>query len=175
MFLARKVTRAKWDSSEGIELGELPADAVTADLRTTWNTLSFWKCGADDGALTRVALTLAAAGQRVDKVELVWLDPKDLETDGIRLDPNHGRTPVASMVDQHVDAVGLDYVRLGRVASHMKAALERKQYRLWSRSKVREILVMGVEGKLVDLDRLEEKVQEEVRAAIKKRKDEHGR
>lgn len=34
MFLARTVTRTKWQSNSGASVGEIPADAVTGDLRT---------------------------------------------------------------------------------------------------------------------------------------------
>ena len=31
MFLARKITRAKWDAEQGMAEGEISADAVTGD------------------------------------------------------------------------------------------------------------------------------------------------
>ena len=34
MFLARKITRAKWSNKAELSADEIPADAVTADLRT---------------------------------------------------------------------------------------------------------------------------------------------
>jgi hypothetical protein len=49
--LARKVARAKWEPRSDLGDGTIAADAVTADLRTTENTLSFWRCNsssADD-------------------------------------------------------------------------------------------------------------------------------
>lgn len=175
MFLARKVTRAKWKSGEGIGPGEIPADAVTVDLRTSGNALSFWQCGgADEGALGRVVLALAAGAQRVDKVELVWLAREELEADGISLEQSDGSTPVRCMIDQHVDAVGLDLVRLGRLAARIQGAFDQERHKLWSRGKVLEILVQGVERELVDLDLLEEKLRDEVRQAISK-KGEKGR
>ncbi len=43
MFLARKITQAKWRPKEGFADGEIAADAVNADLRTQDNSLSFWR------------------------------------------------------------------------------------------------------------------------------------
>ena len=34
MFLARKITQAKWRPREGFAEGEIAADAVTVDLKT---------------------------------------------------------------------------------------------------------------------------------------------
>ena len=51
MFLARKVSLAKWSKKDELAEGEIPADAVTADLRTQDNKLSFWRCGNGEGAV----------------------------------------------------------------------------------------------------------------------------
>ena len=42
MFLIRKIARAKWESKDDLSKEEIPADAVTVDLRTSDNVLSFW-------------------------------------------------------------------------------------------------------------------------------------
>lgn len=36
--LTRKISRAKWEASEDLDEGEIQADAVSADLRTSGNT-----------------------------------------------------------------------------------------------------------------------------------------
>lgn len=80
MFLARKITRAKWTHKRGqLAKGEIAADAVTADLRTQDNALSFWRCPAearDD--IEKAALAIAATRDRVDKIEIVWLTEDEL-------------------------------------------------------------------------------------------------
>ena len=48
MFLARKITHAKWkrqDLLPHLTSDEISADAVTADLRTSEDSLSLWRCG----------------------------------------------------------------------------------------------------------------------------------
>ena len=42
MFLARKISRAKWPATRELSVSEIPADAVTGDLRTQNNALSFF-------------------------------------------------------------------------------------------------------------------------------------
>ena len=91
MFLARKITRAKWVDAH-LDSGEIPADAVTADLRTRNNALSFWQCGdATEEELDEAVLALAAAAQRVESIDIVWLSYDELRTDGQRLDVTAGR------------------------------------------------------------------------------------
>lgn len=74
MFLARKITRAKWDTGQGLSAGEISADAVTSDLRTKENTLSFWNCRTEtNGDVEDAVLAIAAAGDRLDRLDVVWL------------------------------------------------------------------------------------------------------
>ena len=73
-YLSRKITRAKWERRDGLANGEIPADAVTADLRTTDNTLSFWTFeDASDEGIRATALVLATAADRVDRMDIVWV------------------------------------------------------------------------------------------------------
>ncbi|MDE0554264.1 MAG: hypothetical protein OXI24_08630, partial [Candidatus Poribacteria bacterium] len=125
MFLARKISRAKWETKEELSEGEISADAVTADLRTNDNMLSFWRCGSGMKAQVEdAALAIAAASDRVDKLDIVWVDEDELKTDGQTLEDTPGRTHVTELIDRHVDVCQLDYVRLGNVAHHVLTAIE---------------------------------------------------
>ena len=79
MFLARKITRAKWNPKNGLSAGEIPADAVTVDLRTRENSLSFWRCGlGEKEQVEEAALAIAAAGDRVDSLTSFGLQMMNL-------------------------------------------------------------------------------------------------
>jgi len=129
VFLARKFARAKWDHKADLSDGEISADAVTSDLRTKDDTLSFWKCGgATKPEIEEAALALAAAGDRIDKIDLVWLTEEELREDGQMLECTPGRTPVSDLARQHVDVSRLDYVRLGKVAEQIVSAIASGNY-----------------------------------------------
>ena len=163
MFLARKITRAKWRAQQGLAAEEISADAVTIDLRTQENVLSFWQCPTDavDG-VEEAALAIAAAGERVDKLDIVWLDDQELQDDGQTLRNSEGRTPVTRLADLHVEVSRLDYVRLGSVARRIVAAIEANKYRRLTRRRVKELIAEAVEQGHIDIDRLEDKVRAEV-------------
>ena len=100
MFIARKVTHAKWEPKPGMHKGEIPADAVTSDLRTHDNALSFWQCGSGtDRELKDVVLAIAAGRHNIDKVELVWVDDNDLCAEGQSMINTEGQTPVSDLVN----------------------------------------------------------------------------
>ena len=162
MFLARKIKRSKWEK-EGFADGEIPADAITADLRTGGNSLSFWKCG--DGTAEKVreaALALAAGATRVDKLEIVWISEDELHEVGLAWRETEGRTPVRGLKNLHVDLQNLDYVRLGKVAGCVATAISDCRYHLISRVRVRKLLALAVLEERVELEALSRGIQEEV-------------
>lgn len=160
MYLARKVTRAKW--REEISVGRVPADAVTADLRTQSNMLSFWRCGsANDNEIDNAVLALAAGSDRIDKLELVWVSEADLREDGLSLSETKGRTPVPDLAEHHVDAQHLDYDQLGKVAGRVLAAIAEGCYRRVRKANVKELLAAAIEAKRVERSALPSKLASE--------------
>ena len=159
MFLVRKIARAKWDATRnaarGLTDGEISADAVTADLRTQEGTLSFWQCSAEaNGDLEDAVLAIAAASERLDKIEVVWLAVEDLETDGHTLRDSNGGTPVVDLVKRHVDICELDYVRLGKVAERVVDAIRLERRDLFTKKRVKELLLTAIKQGRVNPDRL---------------------
>ncbi len=168
MFLARKITRAKWTHKKGqLAKGEIAADAVTADLRTRDNSLSFWRCSTETtDDLEKAALAIAAARDRVDKIEIVWLAEDELLDTGQYLKNTDGQTPVLELTRLHVDVCRLDYVRLGKVAHHIINAIEKKRYRRLSRRCVTDLLVAAVRQERVEISRLQKGVQAVVQKSL---------
>jgi hypothetical protein len=81
-------------STAELSEGEIPSDAVTADLRTTDNALSFWRCDAPDRAqIEDAALAMAAAGNRIDRMDVVWIAVENLRADGQTWKETEGQPP----------------------------------------------------------------------------------
>ncbi len=163
MFLARTVTRAKWIPKSEEATGEIPADAVTGDLRTRDNALSFWQCGTGTTRdLENAVLAVAAGRERVDKVEIVWVDDQELRADAQAMVHTDGRTPVTDLVGLHVDVYHLNYVRLGQVASRVVTAFDEGRYCRMTRARVRELLVLAVKEGRLKADDLHWKVRDQI-------------
>jgi len=166
-YLVRKVTRAKWNRRDGLAEDEIPADAVTADLRTTNNTLSFWRCAAlSDDEIHKAVLALATAAERLDRMDVVWVEEDIFRAHSVSLHPSDGRTPVVSRRNKHVDVVKLDLGRLSKVATLLSQALAQGQHRRLTKREVVEIIVAAVHQNLVSVDELEPKVKDEIEKAI---------
>lgn len=136
-------------------MGRVPADAVTADLRTQSNTLSFWRCGsAKDNEIDNAVLALAAGSNRIDKVELVWVPEADLQEDGLSLSETEGRTPVQDLVAHHVDVRQIDFDQLAKVTGRVLAALAEGRYRRVARAHVKIVLTNAIAAKRVEREAL---------------------
>ncbi|MCY4209919.1 MAG: hypothetical protein OXE97_02540 [Gammaproteobacteria bacterium] len=167
MFLARKITRAKWESQHELSADEIPADAITSDLRTRGNSLSFWQCGiAERGQLDEAVLAIAAGRDSVEKVEIIWLAEDELEADGQTLKNTEGRTPVTGLSRSHVDVCGLDYVRLGKIAHGIVRALKEERHLKLSKIRVRKLLTSAVGQRRIDVNDLGDKVRAEIMQSL---------
>lgn len=166
-FLVRKVARGKWETTPFAD-GEIPADTLTSELKTQGNTLSFWESeGEDDSLWKEVALALAASGERIDRLDVAWLERTTLSDNGIALEKTPGKTPVLDLRDRHVDAAKLDVMRLVRV-SHLLAQAIRvhKKVRRLARSEVINLLVEGARAGRMKLEDLKPLVREEVETKL---------
>jgi hypothetical protein len=164
-MLARKISLAKWKNPEWG--AEVPADAVTGDLRTSDNTLSFWSIESSSREeLELVVLALGSAADRIDKVDLTWVDRDKLASQGISLVPSDGNTPVESLKRRHVDLARLDLGRLGRVATLVSDSVLADQHRRWSQNEVLRLLVTAVKSGSLDPAKLAAPVKQEVLAGL---------
>ncbi len=117
-MLARKISRAKWDSKEYLAESEIRADAITGCLRTMDDTLSWWRCSDDEKNVAEVALALAA-GPKIDKferIDVVVLPEAVLANAELASESTEGETAVKDLRSRHVDLVRLDVERLAKVA-----------------------------------------------------------
>lgn len=168
MLLARVISRAKWEQKKWMDEGQISADAVTADLRTQNNSLSFWRCAdGTDEEINNVALAIAAGRDKIDKVEIVLIDDEDLKTDGQTIKTSDGRTPVESLVRLHVDVTQLDYCRLGKVARRVASAVAADQCHRIPKNRIAKLLVTAITvGEILQIGKLNEKLRLQVQELL---------
>ncbi len=165
----RKVNAAKWQTSKGLVAGEVSADAVTSDLRTTDNELSFWACPSnDDAELQETVLALATGGDRLDKMDVAWIERQAVDAAQltIRETPEHANTPVDSLRGRHVDVAKLDVTRLGTVAGLIHAAVTATKWKRFARKEVLAVVVAAIRGGRVNTDSLKDGLREAVEQAL---------
>ena len=171
MFLSRKINPAKWKKTEGLQPGETPADAVTSDLVTKSNTLSFWRCESaskDHDSVKAVALALATGPrvQRFELIRLVFIPIADLEADGQSLEDESGETASPSLVALHMNVARLDALRLAKLANSVAGAVQNRPCCRFTKSDVRKLVVGAYQNNALDESQLDPKLIDEIRRAL---------
>ncbi len=163
---------AKWNQRKGLVEDEIPAYAVSTDLKADDNnTLSFWKCESRPDALDwssnldDVALAIAGGRDRIDKLDLVWLSLCEIEKAGLSVADSQGRTPIEDLRATHVDVVSLDVRRFCSLAEMIGVAVREKRYARRTVGEVRKLLVRAVKEDRVALDALAERIRTELQGA----------
>ncbi len=135
------ISVAKWRQSEWMSEGDISADALTSDLRTLENNLSFWRCKeASIKDIEDVALAIASGR---DKIDIVLIDDSDLKND-CKTKDFKGRTPVETLVHLHVDVLELNYYRLGIIARSIVSATADDQCYRVSRKRIETLPVTAI-------------------------------
>lgn len=114
-LLVRKIDKAKWLQNDIVSGDDVSADAITNCMKTRNNTLSAWRIESV-AEVDEAVLAIVSAHQQLDTIDVVWVSKKQLEADGISIQETPGITPIADLVDHHVDVVDLTYKSLGKVA-----------------------------------------------------------
>lgn len=137
MRLVRKVATQKWRSAQWARADHLPADAF-ADLRTTDNTLSFWRVGDSPEELDEAILAILGTLTRVDKIEVLALPVEAF--DGLSYMEIPGDSCVTELNNLHVDLVELNQVSLIEAASRLAPAIFNNEARLITQKDARQRL-----------------------------------
>ncbi|MCY4308918.1 MAG: hypothetical protein OXC57_11705 [Rhodobacteraceae bacterium] len=130
---------------------------VTADLRTSKNSLSFWRSETEVD-LGNAVLAIVANRERIDPIDFIWLKYQELEDDGYSFEESERQTPVIDLVDQHVDITSLNYHQLGRTAKRVMDAIEEKRWKRLNKNKVKILLQTALDEGRIDYKRVNEKL-----------------
>lgn len=111
MNLVRKVSVAKWVGAEWASVDRIPADALSADLKTTGNTISFWlvdSADIGDEEVLRASVAMAAAMDKAESFDVISVPLQEFENCDVV--ESMGRSPYTEFCPQHRDVAALDDV-----------------------------------------------------------------
>lgn len=157
MKLIRKVSLAKWKGCLTTDGDYISADAVTACLRTTGNSLSVWKADSEN-EMKCALLALVASLQRLDAIEYVILNEEDLAVGNLGVMKTEADNPAIPPKELHHDIVNLDHNALKTVAKLIKKEVSDNKFARLSRSAAKEILSEALRMNLIVKDKLSEQL-----------------
>jgi hypothetical protein len=157
-YLVRKIAPAKWSGVQSLEA--LSADALTADLRTTDNTLSLWEIGSKD-ELSNAVLALAVSKQakKFEKMDLVLIPKETILAKQLSIGTNPGETLAEGLSNTHREVVDLKYPSLGVFAQIIIDLLAKNDPTTILRSEVVDIVKAACDNKTINISSLPEDMQ----------------
>lgn len=144
-LLGKKISRAKWTRPAGVRL---QADSVN-DLRTANNTLSFWECGnesvanLDDLVLAMVLGTRREPRDRIDTLDVVWIQESELKSADFELVQSTGDTIVEALTTRHYDVANLVLEDIPRIGNLLDRSIQSQRVRRYTRPDVARVIQSG--------------------------------
>lgn len=163
-LLARIISRAKWPATinDGINLDELPADAITGCLRTSSNTLSTWEIESLD-SIDDVALAMISSAQKLEGgLQIITIDKEKALGYGFTLDHTDGNTPVTDLKKTHYDVSNLNYDSIGSFAMLVVEELRNNHIYSFNSTKLKQLLKKAIQDERLNIDDLKDGVRRKI-------------
>ncbi len=161
-FLARKVEKGKWKPHQTLEVTHVPGDAITLCMRTHANTLSTWQIDLDAGGTIDEGILALVTGPNqlhMETIDVVLLDPQELEERELEVKPTNGKTLVGDLVETHRDIMDLTYAKLGTIAAMILKKIHAKEVIRRTKPEVTTLVIEALKAKRLEFDALHENVQ----------------
>jgi hypothetical protein len=161
-YLVRKIAPAKWSGAWSLEA--LSADALTADLRTTNNTLSLWEISSEDELGDAVlALAISKQVKKFEKMDLVLIPKETVLTKQLSIRASPGDTFAEGLSNTHREIVGLKYPSLGVFAQIIIDLLSKNDLTTITKTKVENIVKAAYNNNIIDISCLPEDMQRTIK------------
>ena len=143
-YLVRKISRAKWQevADDGFDNPfDVSLHTITSDLKSSQNTLSVWEVETENSdSLRNAILAITSAGDRLDTIDIIWINKDAIIAKGISCVYTPGDTRIESLVETHIDLSGLNYYSLGLVAESIIETIDSNRIQRYRRAQLKEII-----------------------------------
>jgi len=155
-FFVRKISKGKWrsDSDEPV----IKADALTSCLRTSGNTLSFWRID-DLAQIEEAKLAIAASNSNLDTFDIVVFTSEEMEAFGAPIKETKGDTACRDLADSHRDLAELNADHLIRVSHAVLRKVKADDIERVTTPKLKVLMSAAANNDRLDLDLLSDSVK----------------
>lgn len=129
MFYVRKMgkdknfSRIKYTSN----IDDLGSDILKQEFSTRSNTLSFWKCENMENIETTIKAILLSSN-KIEKCKMIFISSEIIESYGLDVEENKGKTGYKGFEQLHVDIKGLTYKKIGDMLKIYKDIFNMDEY-----------------------------------------------
>ena len=154
-YFVRKFAKPKWTRTAiNDNPFDIPSDVICSDLKTADNTLSVWEI-EDETKLEDAVLAITSGGDRLDTIDIIWIEKREIEMKGVSYKQSPGDTPIKQFVDTHVDLCQLSYYKIGLVAESISEKVARDvQIKRYTQTDLKKIYKSAISNGIIDKDSL---------------------
>lgn len=158
-FFVRKISKGKWrsDSDEPV----IKADALTSCLRTSGNTLSFWRID-DLAQIEEAKLAIAASNSNLDTFDIVVFTSEEMEAFGAPILETKGETACVDLADYHRDLAELNADHLIKVSHAVLKKVQKDDIERVTTPKLKVLMSAAAANDRLDLDLLSDSVKSKI-------------
>jgi hypothetical protein len=159
---------AKWKMRAIGQLprARVPGEGVTSDLKIENSSLSFWACDpTQSSSLEQVVLALASGRDKLDRLDLVWLDEAAIAKAKARLVESPGDTPAQEIRDRHRDLTDFSLNGVFNLARGIAKAANGGRTKRWTKAEVLKILTDAANTNALDFSQLSEEIRDKIQSA----------
>lgn len=158
-YLVRKITMSKWTITD--DAVPVNADAITQCLKTTGNTLSFWRVDTPED-VGKGVLAIAAANDRLDTIDIVVIEEGKFLEKGIEIQSTPGHTICEELVDTHRDLTKLNITHLGYVSEAIADQIRQGKTERYTLTKLRALIQSALGSGELNYESLSEGIRKKV-------------
>lgn len=152
-FFVRKISKGKWKSENDEPI--IKADALTSCLRTSGNTLSFWRI-EDLAQIEDAKLAIAASNTNLETFDIVVFSHAEMEDFGAPILETAGKTACTDLANSHRDLAELTSDHLIRVSHAVLRKVREDQIVRVTKAKVVTMLSSAAANQRLDVDLMSE-------------------
>lgn len=159
--LMKKIERAKWLQKEILAGEPVSADAITINLRSKDNKISFWEMEKGED-IEDVLLAVITNCDRVTASDIVIIDKEVIRKEGLTIEYEEGITKVDDMKDKHRNVYDMDYNKLGILAKLIVEEFKKNEVKRYTRKQIIGIIKNALNMERINIADLKDSMASEV-------------
>ena len=125
--------------------------------------MSLWEIKLEDH-LEEAALALITCADRIENIDLIYIDSSIIEEMGFTIDKDSpGNTVVEDLKKTHRDLCKLDYSKIGDFALIVAKSISYSKYKRFTKKQLIHIIKEAINKGRLNLNDLNEKMQEDIK------------
>lgn len=155
-YFVRKISKGKWksDSDDAV----IKADALTSCLRTSGNTLSFWRV-EDLNQIDEAKLAIASSNSNLDTFDIVVFSTAEMEALGAPIVATPGQTACTDLENTHRDLAELNSDHLIKLSYAVLDKVKQDEVERVTLAKARTMMKAAVDSQRLDVSKLPDAIK----------------